>query len=149
MASRKIEDLLPVVQPIILLFEQKLREAGLSNFKRSCTYRAQLEQDALWLRGRVDLDKVNSAYKHAGLAPITAEENKRPVTWKQVSDHSLRKAVDYYEEIAGKASYDIKVDIDDDQIPDWMEFGKIAEECGLRWGGRFKTKDYAHVEYDG
>lgn len=28
----------------------------------------------------------------------------------------------------------------------WLEFGKCAEEQGLRWGGRFKDRDMDHVE---
>ena len=135
------------MQERILHFEQRLREEGHEKFKRSCTYRSQEEQDALYMRGRCPLDAVNEAYKAVGLAPISASENYRPVTWRKVSNHTGREAVDYYQEIAGRASYDIKVDVDNDQIPDWKEFGAIAVECGLEWGGNWQKADYPHVEW--
>ena len=146
MASRKIEDLTLRMQGKIRIFESRLVQAGL-DFQRSCTFRSQLEQNALWTRGRSPLDVVNAHYKEAGMVPITAEENKRPVTWTILSVHTDHEAVDYYQEIAGRASYDLKVDADFDKIPDWQEFGKIARECGLEWGGDWKKPDYPHVQW--
>lgn len=146
MASRKIEDLADSFQPVILHFEKRLKEEGL-NFKRSCTYRSQAEQDALWKRGRLPLEAVNAAYKAVGLAPIAAKENKRPVTWTKASRHTLREAVDYYQAVEGKVSYDLKVDADFNNIPDWQEFVEIAEECGLEAGGNWTKKDWPHVQW--
>jgi hypothetical protein len=146
MSSRKIKDLTPRMQEKILFFEMKLMEAGL-HFHRSCTLRTQGEQDALWKRGRYPLDVVNVEYKAAGMAPITAAENKRPVTWVKISVHSSGDAVDYYQEVEGCASYDLKVDADFDSIPDWKEFVAIAEACGLTAGGRWKKADWPHVQY--
>jgi hypothetical protein len=147
MPSRKIEDLDPEFQPTIIMFEKQLVDEGLTWFKRCCTYRSQAEQHALWKRGRNPLIIVNDAYESAGLAPITEAENKRPVTWKTVSDHTCRTAVDYYIERDGRYISDVKADIDDDDIPDWEEFGAIAERCGLEWGGSWqKKKDYPHVQ---
>jgi peptidoglycan L-alanyl-D-glutamate endopeptidase CwlK len=147
MASRKIEDLTPRMQEKIRLFESELVQAGHTNFKRCCTYRSQAEQNALWKRGRYPLDVVNAAYKSVGMAPIAEAENKRPVTWRTISDHTAREAVDYYIEIAGIYCNDIKVDYDGDHIPDWQEFGKIAEKCGLEWGGNWRKPDYPHVQW--
>lgn len=145
MASREIEDLKPETQEKIIRFENRLVEAGLC-FKRSCTYRSQAEQNALWKRGRAPLQTVNDAYESVGLPPITAEQNKHAVTWKTVSNHTGRTAVDYYEANDGTASYDLKVDANHDHVYDWEQFGQIAEECGLRWGGRWSKPDYPHVE---
>lgn len=146
MASRAIEDLRPETQEKIRAFEAALDASGLSQFKRSCTYRSQAEQNALWKRGRAPLQSVNEAYESVGLPPITAEENKHAVTWRTVSKHTDRTAVDYYELIDGKASYDLKVDANKDHIFDWEQFGQIAESCGLEWGGRWKKPDYPHVQ---
>jgi hypothetical protein len=146
MPSRKIEDLEPDFQQEIIDFEQKLEDEGLTWFKRCCTYRSQAEQDALHKRGRYPLHIVNEAYKAVGLAPITAKENERPVTWRKVSDHTARRAVDYYIEWDGRYVSDIKADIDDNDIPDWEEFGEIAMECGLEWGGSWVKKDMPHVQ---
>ena len=146
MASRRIEDLAPEFQPTIIAFEVELAKEGLTHFKRSCTHRTQAEQDALWLRGRRPLSIVNEAYKSVGLAPITEAENKRSVTWRTISDHTGRLAVDYYVLKDGKYCDDIKVDVDKDSIPDWQEFGAVAERCGLEWGGRWSKPDYPHVQ---
>lgn len=147
MASRAIEDLTPRMQMKIRLFERQLEEAGLTNFRRSCTLRSSEEQSALWMRGRYPLETVNAAYKTVGIAPITEEENKRPVTWVRRSIHETGEAVDYYQLVKGRASYDLKVDADFDRIPDWKEFVDIAEACGLEAGGRWKKKDWPHVEW--
>ena len=147
MASRKIEDLTPRMQEKIRLLEERLEAAVPGVFKRSCTYRSQPEQNALWERGRYPLAAVNKTYQAAGLAPITEEENKHRVTWKVLSVHTDHEAVDYFINREGKYCTDIKVDTDGDHIPDWEEFGRIAGECGLEWGGRWKKADIPHVQW--
>jgi peptidoglycan L-alanyl-D-glutamate endopeptidase CwlK len=149
MASRKIEDLTLRMQLRIKLFEAQLEKEGL-HFHRSCTMRTQEEQSALWMRGRYPINTVNAAYETVGLAPITEAENKRPVTWVRVSVHTSGEAVDYYQEVKGRASYDLKVDSDFDNIPDWKEFVRIAEMCGLEAGGSWKNNpDWPHVQWKG
>lgn len=147
MASRKIEDLTPRMQAKIITFEKRLEEEVPGVFHRSCTYRSQQEHNALRMRGRSPLEVVNAAYRAVGLAPITAEENKRPVTWIRHSIHTDREAVDYFIQRDGKYCNDIKVDTDGDHIPDWQEFGRIADECGLTWGGTWKKPDIPHVQW--
>lgn len=150
MASRSIEDCSPQMRDRIVIFEAMLEQAGL-DFHRSCTRRSQEEQNALWKRGRCPLEEVNAAYVKAGLAPITEQENKRPVTWTTISKHTNggggSDAVDYFQLVEGRASYDLKVDADFDNLPDWQEFGKIARGCGLEWGGDWKKPDYPHVQF--
>ena len=143
MASRKIEDLNPDFQPTIIMFEAHLEREGLA-FKRCCTYRSQAEQNALFAQGRKSLRDVNDIRKATGLAPITQRQNKK-VTWTLASDHTKRIAVDYYIELDGKYCDDLKVDINKNDLPDWEEFGAIAERCGLEWGGSWVKKDYPHV----
>jgi hypothetical protein len=98
------------------------------------------------MQGREELYKVNAARLNVGLYPIKSSENKRPVTWTHTSKHTSRDAVDYYVEKDGRYINDTKIDYDDDDIPDWDEFGKIAEECGLEWGGSWKKQDIPHVQ---
>lgn len=147
MASRKIEDLTPRMQKRIIAFEVRLNDEFPGLFRRSCTYRSQDEQDALWMRGRYSLAVVNAAYGAAGLAPITAQENRHKVTWTKQSIHSKREAVDYFILRDGKYCNDIKIDTDGDHIPDWQEFGRIANECGLEWGGSWSKPDFPHVQW--
>ena len=145
MASRSIEDLDPDFQPIIIKFEAHLAREGLGHFKRCCTFRSQAEQNALWAQGRKSLIDVNDIRKATGLPPITKKQNVK-VTWNSVSVHTCREAVDYFILKDGKYHDDLKADIDKDDIPDWEEFGAIAEQCGLVWGGNWKARDLGHVE---
>ena len=75
-----------------------------------------------------------------GMVPITEKENKFKVTWKTISNHTDREAVDYFIEREGKYCNDLKIDTDGDKIEDWQEFGKIAAVCGLEWGGTWRKK---------
>ncbi len=45
--------------------------------------------------------------------------------------------------------WDTKADLNDNHLPDYEELGKIGESLGLRWGGRFRFRDYGHFEYTG
>lgn len=147
MASRDIGELTERMQAKIIRLNERLEEHFPGLFKISCTYRSDQEQQALKKRGRRPLAEVNAAYKAVGLAPITAEENKHKVTWKDHSVHTDREAVDYFINRDGKYCNDIKVDTDGDNIPDWEEFGKIAGECGLEWGGEWDKRDLPHVQW--
>lgn len=146
MASRDIIDLTPRMRGKIVQFEVALEEAGLTLFRRSCTYRSQAEQNVLWTQGRKSLSEVNAARHGIDLAPITKAQNIK-VTWRSVSVHTSREAVDYYVLKDGKYCDDLKVDIDHDDIPDWQEFGEIATRCGFEWGGYWQHPDYPHVQW--
>lgn len=147
MSSRRIEDLTPRMQTKVRRFEACLESAVPGAFKRSCTLRTSQEQAALYLRGRYSLAVVNDAYGKAGMAPITEAENLHCVTWTKETVHEKREAVDYFIQRDGKYCNDIKVDTDGDKVEDWQEFGRIAEICGLEWGGNFHQRDYAHVQW--
>lgn len=126
--------------------DAELAAAGLSHFKKCCTYRSQAEQNVLWMQGRKSLIDVNISREAIGLPPITNKQNVK-VTWIGVSVHTSREAVDYYVNKGGKYCEDLKVDIDHDDIPDWQEFMQIAERCGLECGGRWQKPDYPHVQW--
>jgi|SRR3990167_8368990 len=128
MASRKIEDLTPRMQDKIRYFQIELEKAVPGVFKISCTYRSQEEQNELFSHGR--------------------NGDKRPIITKTTcSIHTCREAVDFFIQREGKYITDIKVDTDGDKIEDWQEFGRIAAECGLEWGGTWKWKDIPHVQW--
>jgi len=130
MASRLIEDLTPRMQERIRRFENCLESAVPGVFKRSCTYRSQEEQNELYSHGRNG-------------------DKRLKVTWTTLSVHTSREAVDYFIQREGKYCTDIKVDTDGDKMEDWQEFGKIAETCGLEWGGYWRKPDYPHVQWRG
>jgi len=125
MASRKIEDLVPELQTLFHEFSMQMHDAGLQ-FIVTCTYRSQDEQDELYARGR------------------TKPGNK--VTWTRNSRHTRRTAFDIALVKDGKVSWDIKADVNDNDIADYEEAGEIGESVGLEWGGRWKTPDRPHFQ---
>ena len=123
--SRKIEDLNPEMRVKVRTFAAKMAEVGIP-WMLTCTYRSQEEQDALYAQGRTAPGKI--------------------VTWTHHSRHTKRDAFDVAILKQGKPIWDIKVNVNDNDIPDYQEAGEIGESCGLRWGGRWKTPDYPHFE---
>jgi peptidoglycan L-alanyl-D-glutamate endopeptidase CwlK len=92
----------------------------------TCTYRSQDEQDKLYAQGRTKPGKK--------------------VTWVKVSRHTSRVAFDIAILKDKKPVWDIKININNNEIPDYTEAGQIGEECGLVWGGRWSTPDFPHFE---
>jgi hypothetical protein len=154
--SRDVRDLTPELQEKEQEFALKMLEAGLP-FAITCTLRTKNEHVALYAQHREPLAAVNELRRVAKLPPITEEENKKCVTWTLNSRHFAGKdgkarAFDFVLLKANKPTWDIKCDIDDDDIPDYIEAGAIAKSIGLIWGGDFKDKkgdpapDMVHVE---
>lgn len=123
----------------------------------TCVARTYVEQTALFAQGREPLDYVNGLRRLAGLTRLTHDENKRKVTWTMNSKHIVNpdderidndksKALDFCILNKGRAVWDVKADIDKDQIPDYEECARIAESLGFKAGARFKNPDYPHIE---
>ena len=125
MPSRKIEDLIPVMQEKARAFAGAMAEAGVP-FILTCTRRTASEQMELYARGR------------------TTPGPK--VTWTLRSKHVDGLAFDIVICKAGIPQWNVKVDVDVDGVPDYLEAGRIGEAIGLVWGGRWKTPDFPHFE---
>lgn len=123
--SRKIEDMVPKMQELYYLFEDKMAEAGIP-FMVTSTYRSPEEQANLYAQGRTKPGKI--------------------VTWVKHSKHNDRKAFDIAILKMGVPVWDVKISVDGDDIPDYEEAGQIGMEIGLTWGGSWKKKDYCHFE---
>jgi peptidoglycan L-alanyl-D-glutamate endopeptidase CwlK len=123
--SRKIEDLILEMQEKVREFAGKMAEVGIP-WMLTCTYRSQDEQDKLYAQGRTKPGKK--------------------VTWVKVSRHTSRVAFDIAILKDKKPVWDIKININNNEIPDYTEAGQIGEECGLVWGGRWSTPDFPHFE---
>ena len=124
--SRKVDDLTPEMREKALLFAGKMAEAGIP-FMFTCTYRSQEEQNALYAQGRTTPG--------------------RKVTWVKVSRHTGRTAFDIAILKDGKPTWDAKVSVNMNDIPDYVEAGQIGESIGLKWGGRWlKNTDWPHFE---
>jgi len=165
MASRRIDDLVPELQILANKFLEECKKVELPFFI-TCTARSIQEQTALYAQGRQSLDEVNRLRKAANMPDITEKENKKPVTWTMASKHIVNlydnnpnndKARAF--DIAlldknGKATWDVKISVNKNKIPDYEEAGAIGEKLGLKWGGRFKDKngkpkpDYSHFELE-
>ena len=143
MASRKISDLTPDVQRKYRLFEAKMRALKI-DYIVTCTLRTVEEQVALYAMGRTAPGRV--------------------VTWTLFSRHIPRDD-DRGTINAGKSHafdivithdsgpvWDVKCDVNQDDIPYYMQTGQVGESVGLKWGGKFRSSqgkpmpDYVHFE---
>jgi peptidoglycan L-alanyl-D-glutamate endopeptidase CwlK len=121
MASRKIEDLLPPAAVLCRQFISRCDDAGIDVIITS-TYRSIEEQNQLYQQGR----------SKPGNRVTNAKGGD--------SYHNWRVAFDFAPLKNGK------IDWNDTDL--FKRCGKIAEECGLEWGGSWKSfKDYPHCQY--
>ena len=103
----------------LTLFEKKLAANGIKVIF-TCGYRSIEEQNRLYAAGRTKPGKkVTNA--------------RGGYSW-----HNFGLAADYAFVVNGKVTWD----------GPWSLFGKTARECGLDWGGDFKTiLDRPHVQW--
>ena len=157
MSSRKIEDLVPKLQMLYYQFKAKMDLAKIP-FIVTCTARTVKEQVALYAQGRQILNEVNVLRAQAQLPPITEAENKNKVTSTLQSKHLVdleypittndkSSAFDIAILKDGKVTWDLKVNVNKNEIADYMEAGKIGQTVGLTWGGSWTNfKDYPHFQ---
>lgn len=162
MFSRSMSDCTPSLQEK----EKKLRDlaslAGLA-YAITCTSRSYRVQVALFAQGRQPIEEVNSLRRLAGLASIIEAENSKPITWTLLSKHIVNlddaivdndkaRAFDVALLKGGKAHWDVKANVNVNDVPDYEELARLGESVGLRAGARFKDKngkprpDYPHFE---
>jgi hypothetical protein len=156
MSSRKIEDLTSKMQSLYLQFKTQM-DAVKIPFIVTCTSRTTKEQYALYAQGRHSLQEVNYLRNISGMSLINEEENKRKVTWTLNSKHLIdlddnsqnndkSRAFDIVIIKDRRAIWDIKVNVNANDIPDYKEAGMIGQSIGLKWGGTFSSPDYPHFE---
>lgn len=137
----------------------------------TCTSRDFAEQLALYAQGREPLMITNMKRQVAGLPNISEEQNRRKVTWTLDSKHivkfnphtdirtnptmigrELSEAFDIVIINNRAAVWDIKADVNDNEIPDYEELAAIGKSLGLVPGAYFKDSkgnpnpDYCHYE---
>lgn len=122
--SRKIDDLLPVVQVRVRRFLELCRENDIDILITS-TYRDNESQNALYAQGRtLPGKKVTNA--------------KAGESW-----HNHRCAIDVVPLRNGKPVWDGK-------DPVWRDVGRLGKEAGLEWAGEWKKfKEFPHFQYTG
>jgi len=109
----------PVFAQKLEIFEKKLAAGGIKVIL-TWGYRSTTEQNVLYAKGRT--------------APGSVVTNARGgYSW-----HNFGFAADYAFVIDGKVTWN----------GPWDIFGKLAKQCGLEWGGGWKTfKDRPHVQW--
>lgn len=122
--SRKIDDLLPVVQEKVNKFIELCHNNDIDLLVTS-TYRDNESQNQLYAQGRtLPGKKVTNA--------------KAGESW-----HNYRCAVDVVPLRSGKPVWD-------GNDPVWKTVGKLGKEAGLEWAGDWvKFKELAHFQYTG
>jgi hypothetical protein len=147
MISRNIVDCVPELQTIYLSFTIAMAEANLPFMltRTRCTAQDQAELFAMgrtkpgakcWCGGHQN--KIGTCKKHPfGL----------PVTWTLESKHIIGKAFDIALLKNGKPHWDVKISINPNDIPDYLEAARIGRSIGLIAGGLWVRKqDYPHFE---
>jgi len=126
--SRRIEDLVPAVQPRAHALVKAAKDAGIDLLITS-TYRSNEEQAALYAQGRTK--------------PGAIVTNARPGD----SYHNWRCAFDVVPLRNGKPVWGIS-GADGDL---WRKIGEMGEAVGLEWAGRWtgKLREMAHFQYTG
>lgn len=156
MASRRIGDMTPELRKKFYLFREAMLVEGLQ-FIITCTARTVKEQIALYAQGREGILETNRLRINAGLPVISIAENRRKVTWTLQSKHlidlddgdprnDLARAFDIALTREWHPHWDIKADVNADQIADYRQAGEIGESVGLTWGGRYRSPDWVHFE---
>lgn len=142
---RDIKLLTPECQRLLAEFAKEMTLAGL-NFVVTSTLRTMDEQTALHAQGRKPLAEVNTLRKIAGMPPITAKENQKPVTWTMNSRHLTSNAFDIALILPGtkKAHWNEKISVNSNDIPDYKEAAEIGRRVGLKPGADFG--DWPHYE---
>ena len=139
------------------LFEGAMGQAKIP-FMLTSVARTVKEQVALYSQGRDPVVTVNLLRKAAKLPPIQPNQNVK-VTWTLKSKHLIdlddgdpnndfSRAFDIVILDGNKKpTWDLKIDVNKDLIPDYIQAGKIGVSVGLIWGGNFKPNpDYPHFQ---
>lgn len=121
--SRSLDDLLPKVKAMAEAFIAACKKVGI-DILVTCTYRSPETQAELYAQGRTK--------------PGAIVTNARPGE----SYHNYRLAFDVVPIVSGKCDWNSKR---------WPEIGRIGEDCGLEWAGRWsgKLKETAHFQWTG
>lgn len=122
--SRSLDDLIPPAKERVERFLSLCKDNDIDLLVTS-TYRDNESQQALYEQGRTTAGKVVTNAKAGD-------------SW-----HNWRCAVDVVPMVNGKPNWD-------GLHPVWDQIGKLGEQAGLEWAGRWRTfKELAHFQYTG
>lgn len=131
MASRKLADLHPDVQPLAQQFLDKCAAQGI-DILVTCTYRSGEEQDELYAKGRTAAGSIVTNAK--------AGQSKHNFN---ISGQPASLAFDVVPLRNGKPVWGTK----GEDLVLWLRVGGIGESVGLEWAGRWRRfKEFPHFE---
>lgn len=132
MASRKIEDLHPDLQPLCRKFLKACEAAGL-DILITCTYRSAEEQDELYARGRTKPGRRVTNAKGGQSKHNHTDSRGKPAAL----------AFDIVPLEGGKAMWS-------KAFPHWQKAGEIGVALGLEWAGNWRRfTEYPHFQWKG
>jgi len=154
--SRSIARMTPKLQDMYLEFAAKMERRGIP-FMITSVDRTIIEQMALYVQGRLPLHDINKFRRAADMYPLPVAEARRVVTWTLSSMHVTNAMDDDPDNDRARAfdiailkdkrpTWDVKVSVNDNEIPDYQEAGEMWESLGGTWGGRWKSPDYPHFQ---
>jgi peptidoglycan LD-endopeptidase CwlK len=129
--SRLITDLIPVAQKKYWEFDSEMKKAGITYLVTS-TLRDDECQEFIYSKGRTRPGNI--------------------VTWTKESKHKEGIAWDIVIMNNNTPSWDIKVDVNNNMVPDYIEVANIGRKIGLICGADFKDKsgksrpDWPHLQ---
>ena len=131
MASRKLSDLHPDVQPLAQQFLDKCAAQNI-DILVTCTYRSGEEQDELYAKGRTAAGSIVTNAK--------AGQSKHNFN---ISGQPASLAFDVVPLRNGKPVWGTK----GEDLVLWLRVGGIGESVGMEWAGRWKRfKEFPHFE---
>lgn len=132
MASRRIEDLHPKVQNVVLMWLSECAHRGV-DVMVYCTYRDEAEQNELYTLGRTKANpQGKSAKKPMGNIVTNAKAGD--------SMHQYRVAWDCVPVVHGKPQWN--------DTKGYKVMAEVGKKFGIEWAGEWKTfKEMAHFQY--
>lgn len=163
MSNRDINDLIPEARLPYMAAKAECAEKGLYVIE-TCVKRSLLEHIALYAQGRESYREICQLRAVAGLWGIAEDEAAKKVTWTFLSKHIAQYALpkdhkDYGKVLAvdfalkhfvdgkSKLYWNVKVDVNDNEVSDFKEVGLIFEKHGFEWGGRWSKPDRPHIQW--
>jgi len=129
MTSRRLEDLHPLMRPLVNAFLSACKHDDI-DILVTCTYRSDEEQARLYAQGRTKPGlKVTNA--KPGQSMHNFRFNGKPASL----------AVDIVPLVNGKPVWSATA-------PVWQKVGKLGETAGLEWAGRWKRfREFPHFQH--
>jgi peptidoglycan L-alanyl-D-glutamate endopeptidase CwlK len=128
-SSRNTKDLCDKMRNLFVLFDTKMKQEGI-DYIVTCTYRNNIDQNALYARGRTVPGHIITNARGGQSAHNSTLANGTPAS----------EAFDIAIMVNGKIDWNV-------DNPAWKKAGMIGESVGLEWAGNWiNFKEYPHFQ---